>query len=150
MNRLFQLCKMKMLVDVTEERNWKSSCNVCKATLTHIIAVQVRFWTRQSLGHRNTSKSDTRPLCLKEWRKLFHVSHLLELEDFQPFISCEVQRFKEDYFPSFLPSISFPDFPCDLTDLIWRKGTPFEAMTGRTASSSHGLLAEVFGGFPQP
>ena len=38
---------------------------------------------------------------------------------------------------------------CDLTDLIWRKGTPFEAMTGRTIPSSDGLLAEVFWGFPQ-
>ena len=35
-------------------------------------------------------------------------------------------------------------------DLIWRKGTPFEAMTGRTALSSDGLLAGVFRGFPQP
>ena len=33
---------------------------------------------------------------------------------------------------------------CDLTDLIWRKGTPFEAMTGHTAPSSDSLLAEVF------
>ena len=32
---------------------------------------------------------------------------------------------------------------CDPTDLIWRKGTPFEAMTGRTDPSSDGLLAEV-------
>ena len=29
-----------------------------------------------------------------------------------------------------------PDVLCDSTDLIWRKGTPFEAMTGRTATSS--------------
>ena len=35
------------------------------------------------------------------------------------------------------------------TDLIWRKGTPFEAMIGRTAPSSDGLLAEVFWGFPR-
>jgi len=28
---------------------------------------------------------------------------------------------------------------CDPTDLIWRKVTPFEAMTGRTAPSSDGL-----------
>ena len=33
---------------------------------------------------------------------------------------------------------------CDPTDLIWRKGTPFEAMTGHTAPSSYGLLAKVF------
>ena len=31
---------------------------------------------------------------------------------------------------------------CGLTDLIWRKTIPFEAMTGRTAPSSDGLLAE--------
>ena len=37
----------------------------------------------------------------------------------------------------------------DPTDLIWRKGTPFEVMTGRTAPSSDGLLAEVFWGFPR-
>ena len=28
-----------------------------------------------------------------------------------------------------------PDVLCNPTDLIWRKGTPFEAMTGRTAPS---------------
>ena len=41
-------------------------------------------------------------------------------------------------------SFSLPGVLCDLTDLIWRKGTSFEAMTGRTAPSSDGLLAEVF------
>jgi hypothetical protein len=41
------------------------------------------------------------------------------------------------------------DVLCDPTDLIWRKGTPFEAMPGRTAPSSDGLLAEVSRGFPQ-
>ena len=50
---------------------------------------------------------------------------------------------------SFFPSFSLPGVLCDLTDLIWRKGTPFEAMTSRTAPSSDGLLAEVFWGFPQ-
>ena len=34
---------------------------------------------------------------------------------------------------SLIPSISLPDVLCDPTDLIWRKGTPFEATTGRTA-----------------
>ena len=34
------------------------------------------------------------------------------------------------------------------TDLIWRERTPFEAMTDRTAPSSHGLPTEVFRGFP--
>ena len=37
---------------------------------------------------------------------------------------------------SLIPSFSLPDVLCDPTDLIWRKGTPFEAMTGRTAPSS--------------
>ena len=32
--------------------------------------------------------------------------------------------------------------------ILFRKGTPFEAMTGRTAPSSDCLLAEVFWGFP--
>ena len=56
-----------------------------------------------------------------------------------------------DLFPksSFFPSFSLPDVLCDATDLIWKKGTPFEAMTGRTAPSSDGLLAEVFWGFPR-
>ena len=36
---------------------------------------------------------------------------------------------------------------CNPTNLIWRKGTPFEAMNGRTATSSDGLQAEVFLGF---
>ena len=49
----------------------------------------------------------------------------------------------------FLLSFSLPDVLWDNTDLIWRKGTPFEAMTCRTAPSSDGLLAEVFWGFPQ-
>ena len=44
---------------------------------------------------------------------------------------------------------SLPDVLCNPTYLIWRKGTPFEAMTGHTAPSSDGLLAEVFWGFPQ-
>ena len=34
-------------------------------------------------------------------------------------------------------------------DLICRKGTPFEALNGRTAPSSDGLLAEVFWSFTQ-
>ena len=31
------------------------------------------------------------------------------------------------------PTFSLSDVLCDPTDLIWRKGIPFEAMTGRTA-----------------
>ena len=50
---------------------------------------------------------------------------------------------------SLIPSFALPDELCDPTDLIWRKGTPFEAMTGRTAPSSDSLLAEVFWGFPR-
>ena len=50
---------------------------------------------------------------------------------------------------SLFPSFSLPDVLCDPTDLIWRKGTPFEAMTGRTAPSIDALLAKVFWGFPQ-
>ena len=45
---------------------------------------------------------------------------------------------------SFIPFFSFPHVLCDPTDLIWRKGTPFEAMTGRTAPSLDSLLVEVF------
>ena len=45
---------------------------------------------------------------------------------------------------SLFPSFSLPYVLCDPTDLIWRKGTPFETMTGRTAPSSDDLLAEVF------
>ena len=48
---------------------------------------------------------------------------------------------------SLFPSFSLPDALCDPTDLIWRKGTPFETMTYRTAPSSDGLLTEVFWGF---
>ena len=40
----------------------------------------------------------------------------------------------------------FPEVLCGPNDLIWRKGTPFEVMSGRTAPSSEGLLAEVFVG----
>ena len=45
------------------------------------------------------------------------------------------------------PSFSLPGVLCDPIDLIWRKGTPFDAMTGRTAPSSDGLLAGVFLGY---
>ena len=44
----------------------------------------------------------------------------------------------------FLLSFLLPDMLRDPTDLTWRKGSPFEAMTGRTIPSSDGLLAEVF------
>ena len=56
-----------------------------------------------------------------------------------------IQSFHNYTFPSF----SLPDVLCDPTDLIWMKRTPFEAMTGRTAPSSDGLLAEVFRVFSQ-
>jgi hypothetical protein len=59
--------------------------------------------------------------------------------------------YKERYFPdlSFFPSFSIPDVLYDLADLIWRKETPFEAITARTAPLSHDILAEFFQGFPQ-
>ena len=43
-----------------------------------------------------------------------------------------------------LPSVFLHNVLWDPTDLIWKKKTPFEAMAGRTASSSDGLLAEMF------
>ena len=43
----------------------------------------------------------------------------------------------------------FYDSATFMIQLIRRKGAPFEGMTGRTVPSSEGLLAEVFGGFPQ-
>ena len=43
--------------------------------------------------------------------------------------------------------VTLTDYETIHGDLIWRKGTPFEAMTGRTARLSDGLLAEVFWGF---
>ena len=49
---------------------------------------------------------------------------------------------------SFFPSFFIPDLMCDSTDLIFKKGTPFEAMAGRTVFID-GLLVEVFRGFPQ-
>ena len=58
------------------------------------------------------------------------------LFDLAKYIKCPI--------PPFFPSFSLPDVLCDPTDLIWRKGTPFEAMTGRRALSSDGLW-----GFPQ-
>ena len=51
--------------------------------------------------------------------------------------------------PCLFPSFSILDVLCDPTDLIQRKVIPFEVMTGRTAPSSDGLLAEVFWGFPR-
>ena len=50
---------------------------------------------------------------------------------------------------SLIPSFTLPYVLYDPTDLIWRNGTPFEAMTGGTALSSDGLLAEVIWGFHQ-
>ena len=47
------------------------------------------------------------------------------------------------------PHPFLPGVLCDPTDLIWGKGTPFEAMTGLTVPLSDGLLAEVFQGLPQ-
>ena len=43
------------------------------------------------------------------------------------------------------PTISsfLPDVMCDPTELIWRQGTPFEVMTGRTAFIDC-LQAEIF------
>ena len=35
--------------------------------------------------------------------------------------------------PFLLSFLSIPDVLCDPTDLIWRQGTPFEAITGCTA-----------------
>ena len=73
-------------------------------------------------------------------------------------ITRDMLGYKEEYnssliypYPvlSLFPSFSLPDVLCDPTDLIWRKWTPFEAMTGRTAPSSDRLLAEVFWGFPR-
>ena len=46
---------------------------------------------------------------------------------------------------SFFPPFSFPDVLRDSTDLIWREGTPFEAMT----AFIEGVLAEIIRGFPQ-
>ena len=52
-----------------------------------------------------------------------------------------------DPVPSLIPSFFLSDVLCYSTDLIWRKGTPFEAMTRRSVPSSDGRLAEVFMGF---
>ena len=48
----------------------------------------------------------------------------------------------------FFPSFSLADVLCDLTALIWREETLFEAMSGRT-SIIDGHLVEVFRGFRQ-
>ena len=63
--------------------------------------------------------------------------------------SCVIQAITLDLILSFFPSLSLPDVLCNPVDLIRRKETPFEAMTGRTVPSSDGPLAEVFWGFPQ-
>ena len=36
------------------------------------------------------------------------------------------------------------------TKYIWRKRTPFKAMSVRTVPSSNGFLADIFRGSPQP
>ena len=55
----------------------------------------------------------------------------------------QIGFFRSYSFLSLFPSFSLPAVLCDPTDLIWRKGTPFKAMTGCTASLSDCLLAEV-------
>ena len=60
---------------------------------------------------------------------------------------CHVSRSRRTQWTpilSLFPSSSLPDALCDPTDLVWRQGSPFVAMTGRTAPSSDGLLAAVF------
>ena len=47
---------------------------------------------------------------------------------------------------SLIPSFSLPDVLWDRTDLIWREGTPFEAMIGHTVLIDD-LLTEVFRSF---
>ena len=47
---------------------------------------------------------------------------------------------------SFFPASSFPDVLSDPTYIIWREGTPFEAITDRTVFID-GILSEVFGFF---
>ena len=61
----------------------------------------------------------------------FQGSNVNTYEDWMP----------DQYHPvlTLIPSFSLLDVL-----LIWRKGTLFEAMTGRTAPLSDGLLAEVF------
>ena len=44
-------------------------------------------------------------------------------------------------------SLFLSDVLCYPTDLIWRKGAPFEAMTGLTALLSDDLLLRFFGVF---
>ena len=51
--------------------------------------------------------------------------------------------------PFFFPSFSLPDVLCNPTDLIRRKGIPFEMNIGHIAPSSGGFLVEVSLGFPQ-
>ena len=57
---------------------------------------------------------------------------------------CTIFYPSHPFFLSFRPSFSLPDVLCDPTDLTLRKGTPFEAMTGRTVPSSDGIIAEIF------
>ena len=47
------------------------------------------------------------------------------------------------------PSFSLSDMFYDPTNLIWRKGTPLEAMIGHMVPSSDGLLGKVFWSIPQ-
>ena len=83
-------------------------------------------------------------------RYKFHNMYLQEsttvhIQSFQT-----LQYFTKKTYPilSFFPSFSLPDVLCDSTDLIWRDGTPFDAMTGRKIFIDY-LLAEVYRDFPQ-
>ena len=71
-----------------------------------------------------------------------------------PTARWHVENYQGDYVSgptlpvlSIFPSFSFPDVLCDTADPIWRKGTPFKAMTGRTTTSPGGLPLRFSGVF---
>ena len=86
--------------------------------------------------------------CAEECLHHMHEAFLSRTNGFELSLSLSWGSFISVSLPPFdpNPTASFPSYP---TDLIWRKGIPFEAMTSRTAPSSDGLLAEVFWGFPR-
>ena len=105
-----------------------------------MIWLHCRFnWITKSLHFElGDTKMATTEERFATFRKFFFYSGLSFFGDGES-IAYKVNTVSLVPTPS-VPSFSLPDVLCGPTDLIWMKGTPFEAMTGRTAPSSDTLI----------
>ena len=99
----------------------------------------------QNIAHRYTA--------LAHSNHLGHIIHMWYISKLSVYLKIIFSRYwistiPHSFYPSFLLLFLPSSFPIP-TDLIWRKGNPFEATTGCTAFMDR-LLGEVSLGFPQP